>query len=79
MENFRTYNWFKTYRDAFHEVRRLRDSTDADMIYKIVKSGYGDFSIVAVKSDLYADMLIGRLPWPPNLRPGSEVRYADAD
>lgn len=68
---------FKTYGEAFQEVQRLKEETNEDMIHKIVKSGYGGFEIVTVEPSLYADMLAGKVPLPPNLMPANEVGYAD--
>lgn len=68
---------FKTYRDALQEVQRLKGVTGASMIYKIVKSGYGSFRVVALEPGLYADMLTGKLPCPPDLMPGNTLKYAD--
>lgn len=78
---FKVYNDFESmsYEGALHEVQRLKESGDAGMIYKIVKSGYGDFGIIAIKLDFYVDMLIGKVPYPPGLAPGNAVEYADVE
>lgn len=67
----------KTYGDAVQEVQRLKKATGANMIYKIVKSGYSGFRIIALEPELYADMLTGKLPCPPDLMPGGALKYAD--
>ena len=51
-----------TYEDAQREIQRRRASAGgAELIYKIVKSPYAGFDIVAIEPELYTDMLEGEL------------------
>lgn len=64
-----------TYEKARQEVRRLKEGAEgAATVYKIVKSPYSGFDVIAIESDLYADMLPSQLvdglpPFPGFGRP----------
>lgn len=52
----------KTYEEAWREVCRRRKSASGPApLYRIVKSPYAGFDIVAVDPELYADALAGEL------------------
>ena len=62
-----------TYEEARQEIQRLKEGVDsAATVYKIVKSPYSGFDVIAIESDLYADILsdhvIDGLPPFPGFR-----------
>lgn len=65
----------KTYEEAWREVCRRKESVSGPTpLYRIVKSPYAGFDIVAVDRELYADALtdelIDGLPVLPRLGKG---------
>lgn len=47
-----------TYEHAWQELQRLKaNASGPPQIYKIVKSPYSGYEVVAIGSDLYVDML----------------------
>ena len=69
----------ETYEDALREVQRLKENADdPDRIYKIVKSPYDGFDIVAVASDLYVDLMSTHLvDGLPTIRQLGNLRPTD--
>ena len=64
-----------SYEEAWHEVQRLKaeaDDATPTLIYRIIRSPYEGFDIVAVDADLYADMVsnqwVDGLPLFPPLK-----------
>ena len=51
-----------TYEDAQRELQRRKASSGgATLMYKIVRSRYKGFDVVAIEPELYTDMLEGEL------------------
>lgn len=69
----------ETYEDARREVQRLKDNSEGPTkIYKIVKSAYEGYDIVAVESDLYADMVSTHwVDGLPTIRQFEKARLGD--
>lgn len=66
----------KTYEEAWREVCRRREGASGPpLLYRIVKSPYAGFDVVAIDPELYADALtdelIDGLPVLPRLGKGS--------
>ena len=70
----------ETYNAARRKVRDLKERQgDGATVYRIVRSRYGGFDVIAVDPDVYADMLAAQ--WVDGLPAGvvlRQKRFMDA-